>query len=266
MNHDGDEMKRFLLIVVAAAALSLSACAPSGYHHNGSLLDGPAAAFTASPNDDCKRTDVMQGIVTVLNGKIGKPDGPPAQVISASPFTAAVEASVPGTTSGWMGGVLSCRGILQTAAGPIGPGIVQVRGDTTPNNNGTIAAFSVLDAKWETDADRDRREALARKEQAERIAAAPARAAKTMDDMRKSAKIEPNKTVYCGVGRSQFWTTNAICYAMIEEVKNLSGKIKTESRFKLVEECANDIAKKLPGKDEPTYMNACEKLIDTYFN
>jgi hypothetical protein len=152
-------MRRRFSVFAAVAALSLSACGPSGFHPDGTLLDGPAAAFSVSPNDVCKRTDVMQGSLAVLNGKIGQTDGPPAQVMTTSEFAAAVDPSEPAAQPGWNSGVLFCRGFLQTATGPIGPGILQIRGNTTSNNNGTIAAFSVLDAKWETDADHNRREA-----------------------------------------------------------------------------------------------------------
>jgi hypothetical protein len=53
---------------------------------------------------------------------------------------------------------------------------------------------------------------------------------------------------------------------LIDEVQHLSGTIRTEPRDRLLQECAKDIALKLPGKGQPTYLNACESLIDAYTN
>jgi hypothetical protein len=168
-------MRAVIVVAFAASALSLGGCsaiepvaaplapsapyvsspppppmqpgtaAPGGYYYE-------AGSFTPIPKDTCQRTDVMQGIVRLLSQKIGKSNGPPAQVVSAY-----------GLTGEWDRGVLNCRGILQTAAGPNGPGIVQVTGDITPTNYGNIAAFNVRDAKWETDADLARRMAEEKK-------------------------------------------------------------------------------------------------------
>ncbi|MGB8843131.1 MAG: hypothetical protein WCC64_18910 [Aliidongia sp.] len=82
-----------------------------------------------------------------------------------------------------------------------------------------------------------------------------------MDEIRTSAQKEPNKTVHCNVNMSSFWTTNAVCGAIIEESSVLSGKRASTSQVTLVDECAKDISRKLPGKDEPTYLNACESLV-----
>jgi hypothetical protein len=147
-------MKRLLLVGAAAAAVSLSACAPSGYRY-GSWTDGPAAAFTLSPNDDCRRREIEQSIVNFLNGKVGQPGGPPALVLSATGFVTIPNEVIHGPT-------LTCRGILQTTGGPIGPGAVQLR----LTDNGTANVFTALDAAWETDADRAQKEAAARRETA----------------------------------------------------------------------------------------------------
>jgi hypothetical protein len=60
------------------------------------------------------------------------------------------------------GPTLTCHGNLQTLGGSIGPGAVAVRLADTRTANGLIA----IDAVWETDADRDQREAAARRENA----------------------------------------------------------------------------------------------------
>lgn len=237
---------------IALAFLLLAACAPIGTHY-GSWAEGPVAAFAATSNDDCQRPETQLSTVNFLNRKIGQPSGPALQVVSAANLTTIPNEAIDGPT-------LTCRGVLQTAGGSVGPGTLRLR----LSDNSTAKVMTVTDALWETDSDRDRREAMTRKEQAARIAEAPA--AKMTDDMRTSARMEPDKTVHCGVNRSQFWTTNAVCFELIEEVRYLSGKIRTESRVRLVEECARDIAQKLPGKDQPTYLNACENLIDAYLN
>ena len=242
------------LLIQAGMALCLSACAPSGYSY-GSWTDGPVAAFTVTSNDMCQRPETERSIVDLLNGKIGQPSGPVARVTSAAGLVTAPNDEMHGQT-------LTCRGILQAAGGAVGPGTVRL-GLTDSSNS---QSMTVKEAWWETDADRERREAQARREQAKRMAEAPARAAKTMNDMRTSAQREPDETVHCSISRSQFWTTNAICFALIEEAQYLSGKMRTESRVRLVEDCAKDIAQKLPGKGRPTYMNACESLVDTFSN
>jgi hypothetical protein len=81
-----------------------------------------------------------------------------------------------------------------------------------------------------------------------------------------SAKAEENKTVHCAIGQSQFWTTGDVCAAMGEVVIDLSKKISAEPWSGLVSDCASKIKKKLPGKDEPTYLNTCEELLDSYFS
>jgi hypothetical protein len=233
-------------------ALALGACAQSGQSY-GSWSDGPAAAFTLSSNDDCRRSATERSLVNALNGKIGSPGGPSAPVTSASGLATIENGAIDGPT-------LTCRGTMQTTAGTIGPGIVRLR----LADDSTAKTILVKDASWETDADHDRREAGMRKEQEKRIAEAPAREAKMTEDMRSSARAEPNKTVHCGINRSQFWTTNAVCFALIEEVKYLFNKMRTESRDALLHKCASDVELKLPGKAQPTYLNACENLIDAY--
>jgi hypothetical protein len=204
---------RFVLFSLIPLA---GGCAPTGYHYD----HYDVGSFTLTPNDPCQRTNVTQGAVNILNQKIGKTSGPPAQVVSAT-----------GLTGEWNAGVLNCRGTLQTVAGPNGPGVVQVHGDIAPGNYG----INVREANWETDTERDRKEALARQEQARWIAEAPAREAKFLDDTRKSAEAEPNKTVQCsppGMERWEVWTTNAICYAITDEGLSLSHKIGTGTELR----------------------------------
>jgi hypothetical protein len=251
IRHPGDRMNAPW---IAFAFLPIAACAPVGTHY-GSWSEGPVAAFTATSNDDCQRLETQRSTVNLLNQKIGQPSGPATQVTAAVGLTTIPNGAIDGPT-------LTCRGALQTATGTIGPGVLELRlADTS-----TPQSITVRDALWETDTDRDRRVAGMRKEQEKRIAEAPAREARVTAERRASAQNEPNKTVHCGVNRSQFWTTNAVCFALIEEVKYLSGKIQTESRANLVDTCARDVAQKLPGKDQPAYLNACENLIDAYLN
>jgi hypothetical protein len=129
-----------LLVVAAVVALSLSACAPSGY-----VLDG----FRLHPSDECARPETIKKIVTFLNTKIGKPDGPTAQVTSASGFTRITNRETTGST-------LTCHGILQTTAGMSGPGAVRLM------VLGGAGDYTAKDASWETDADHDRKEAAIR--------------------------------------------------------------------------------------------------------
>jgi hypothetical protein len=241
---------RFL--IVAQIVLALGACAPSGYSY-GKWSDGPAAAFTATSNDDCQRAETQQGVVSALNGRVGQVGGPSAPVASAERLVTVPNGAIDGPT-------LTCRGWMRTASGIIGPGVVVVRLADSSSSNAT----SVKDAVWETDADRERREDLERREQAKRIAEAPAREAKMTEEMRASAQSEPNKTVHCGIAGSQVWTTNAVCFALIAEAKHISGRFGKDSRDEILHECASDIALKLPGKDQPTYLNACEELVDAY--
>src|SRR5260370_33082545 len=131
-------MLRRLLVV--AAALLLSACAPSGY-----VLDG----FRIHPIDEWVRPETIKNIVTFLNAKIGKPDGPTAQVTSASGFTRIINRETTDST-------LTYHGILHTTAGMIGPGAVRLM---VP---GAAGDYSAKDASWETDADHDRKEAAIR--------------------------------------------------------------------------------------------------------
>ncbi len=247
------------IVILRCASMSLLsmtvvACAPVGAHY-GSWSDGPVAAFTVTPSDDCQRPEIERSIVNSLNSKIGRLGGPSAQVTSAAGLVTTPNGAIDGPS-------LTCRGKMQTAGGMVGPGTVQIR----LADDSTSKAFAVKDASWEADINRDRREAAMRKEQERRIAEAPAREAKMMEDMRSSAQAEPNKMVHCGIGRSQLWTTNAVCFALIAEAKYLSSKIGKESRDEMLYECGKDISLKLPGKDQPTYMNVCESLIDTYFN
>jgi hypothetical protein len=239
--------------ILVQIALGLGACAPSGYSY-GSWSDGPAAAFTLASNDDCQRPATERSLVNALNGKIGQPGGPPASVISASGLVTIENGAIDGPT-------LTCRGTMQTTTGTTGPGVVRLR----LTDDSTAKTITVKDVSWESDGDRDRKEALERKERAARIAEAPVREAKMMDEMRASAQTEPNKTVHCGINRSHFWTTNAVCFALIEEARQLSNKIRKASRDEILHECARDVSLKLPGRDQPTYLNACEELIVAYF-
>jgi hypothetical protein len=240
-------ISRFLII--AQVALASNACAPSGYSY-GKWSDGPAAAFTLSPNDDCQRAETRRDIINALNGRVGQPDGPSAPVISADGLVTVPNGAINGPT-------LTCQGTMQTESGTIGPGVAVLRlaGDSRPN------AIFVKDASWETDADREQREILARRARAKRFAQAPAREAKMMEEMRTSAQSNPDKTVHCGISSSSFWTTNAICFALIDEAHRANRKVGKASRVDILHECASDLARKLPGKDQPAYLNSCEQLL-----
>jgi hypothetical protein len=122
-----------------------------------------------------------------------------------------------------------------------------------------------------------------------------------IEDMRRSAEKNPNEMVGCAVeGPKTVYTTWAVCYAVIkffkdnqsklkpfagyaliqecartndrfcfaiiEELRTLAGKVKFESKMALIEECADDLAKKVLGNERPQYMNACQDIIDGYFN
>ena len=227
-----------------------SASAQSGGWHFGSWLDGPVAAFTPQPNDACQRAEVQRGIASALNARVGQAGGPSAPVTSAEGLATVPNGVIDGPT-------LTCRGTMRTTGGMIGPGEVVVRlaGNSSPN------VILVQDATWESDADRERREAVERKERAKRIAEAPARETKMIDEMRASAKSDPDKTVHCGFNGSSFWTTNAVCFTLIEEARTVNAKVGRASRSDIIQECASDMARKLPGKDQPTYLNACEELL-----
>lgn len=239
-------------LIAVQAVLALSACAPSGYRY-GKWSDGPTAAFTLTPTDDCQRPEAQRGLISALNGRASQSGGPSDSITSAEGLTTIPNGAIDGPT-------LTCRGTLQTAGGPIGPGVVVLK----LADNGSRSAIVVKDATWEADADRERREAQERKERARQVAEAPAREAKMTADMRASALSEPNKTVHCGINRSHFWTTNAVCFALIEEAKYVSSKFGKASRDEILHECARNIARRLPGKDRPTYLNACEELIASY--
>jgi len=213
------------------------------------------AAFANSPSERCQTSDVRQSIVTILNNKVGTSEGPPARVTSAAELK----------TIAGSDGMFSCHGVLKTVDGPNGPGTVQVVADVKTNGDGRMTGYAVRDAKWETDADRDHREA-ARKEEAAKREAAAAQAAKELEEMRTASLVQPNKTVHCSIGHSLFWTTSAFCYAMIEEMHDLSGSLKSEPHVDLIERCARDIEKKVPGNRQPIYVNECQKLVETYAN
>jgi hypothetical protein len=48
---------------------------------------------------------------------------------------------------------------------------------------------------------------------------------------------------------------------MIDEARNVAVKFGKESKVEIVQECASDVARKLPGKDLPTYLNVREELV-----
>jgi hypothetical protein len=135
--------------VAATAALMLSACAPIESLYSSWM---PGRAAPVSSNDPCQRPDVVGGITRSLNEKIGKPDGPAAYVVSASGLTAVGSA-----------GALDCHGVLETMAGPNESGTVRVTGEERRDFHGVTTGYNIIDASWEPDAGRDRKEALTRR-------------------------------------------------------------------------------------------------------
>lgn len=75
------------------------------------------------------------------------------------------------------------------------------------------------------------------------------------------AQSDPDKTIHCTINSSSFWTRSAVCFALIDEARTVNGKVGRASRVDIVQGCAADLARKLPGKDQPTYLNACEQLL-----
>ncbi len=125
---------RPLMIFLAAIPTLCSGCAPQGYAYE-------VGSFVPHAKDACARPETSQTIVRFLNAKVGQPDGPVAPVISIQLIT---------TENGAIDGpTLTCRGVLQTASGVIGPGVVVVR---YRYDNRDLPA----DVNWETDADRHR--------------------------------------------------------------------------------------------------------------
>jgi hypothetical protein len=125
---------RLLFVLLAGVALLCEGCAPPGYMYDtGSLVP--------HPSDECQRPETVQAIANLLNSKVGLPNGPPSPVIRTKLQT---------TENGLIHApTLTCYGLLQTAAGVIGPGRVALiyNYDTPPLPR---------DAEWETDEDKHR--------------------------------------------------------------------------------------------------------------
>jgi hypothetical protein len=147
----GAVINRSLSLPPMAMALWLSACAPAGNHYGSFDLADLKDGLTVHPDDDCQRTDVMQGIIAALNTKIEKPDGPSARVTAASGLQQDVDYSALNSNPKTNGKTV-CRGTLLTAAGPIGPGRVILDVDRTLDPYAKTKAATVRNAIWETDA------------------------------------------------------------------------------------------------------------------
>jgi hypothetical protein len=75
------------------------------------------------------------------------------------------------------------------------------------------------------------------------------------------AQSRTDAPVRCTINASSFWTTHRICDPLLAEASFLIGKVGSMSRNNMLRQCANDMAKKLPGSDQATYLNACEQLL-----
>jgi hypothetical protein len=77
------------------------------------------------------------------------------------------------------------------------------------------------------------------------------------------ARAQSSKTVHCGINASHFWTSSDVCKALMSEAAivntNVNGGVL--SRQEMLHQCASDIAKKLPGADQATYLNGCDQLL-----
>jgi len=51
------------------------------------------------------------------------------------------------------------------------------------------------------------------------------------------------------------------CPQSSAQTTRVAVKFGKESKVEIVQECASDVARKLPGKDQPTYLNVCEELF-----
>jgi len=119
-----------------------------------------------------------------------------------------------------------------------------------------------------------------------------------LESVRQSAEKSPNETVGCSLGSHQVYTTNAVCYAamaffgdnydkmkplagdefihqcgtvshdvclaMLKEMRNLSSKVESQSKYISIDECADRLVKDFPGSERPQYLNQCQQLV-AYF-
>jgi hypothetical protein len=56
--------------------------------------------------------------------------------------------------------------------------------------------------------------------------------------------------------------STSICHLMVKEVQHLSDRSRTISKYLLIDECANDLEKQLPGNEKTQYLNACNEVMD----
>lgn len=106
-------MKLCLLATVGV----IGASALLGCSQSASVYE--AGSFAPVARDECKRPEITTAIVTMLNTKVGLPDGPPAS-ISGTQLATTENGAIDGPT-------LTCRGYLQAANGQMGPGKVAIR-------------------------------------------------------------------------------------------------------------------------------------------
>jgi hypothetical protein len=123
------------IAAVWTAVLVLGGCNQNVVHEAGSL--------TPAVRDACARPEMSAAIVSLLNAKVGTPEGPPT-LVSGTQMITTENGTIDGPT-------LTCRGYLQTPKGQIGPGNVAVRvGYGSPS----VAE----DAKWLSEEDERRAE------------------------------------------------------------------------------------------------------------
>jgi hypothetical protein len=120
-----------------------------------------------------------------------------------------------------------------------------------------------------------------------------------LESIRKSAENNPDGTVECGFGGPHHvYMTYAVCYAAmaflgdnynkmkplagdeflyqcstvsravclttLEEMRNLSSKVISQSKGISIHECADRLAKEFSGGERTQYLNMCQQLV-AYF-
>jgi len=104
-----------------------------------------AGSLTPTASGDCARPEISSAIVSILNRKVGLPDGPLASISGTQLST------IENGAIDMNGPTLTCRGYLQSSNGQIGPGKVAVR-----FSYGSRSAPE--DAKWLSEDDERRAE------------------------------------------------------------------------------------------------------------
>lgn len=235
--------------------------------------DEQVAQATALNNADignsCGEPEISNSAITAyLNTKIGQFGGPSRRIIAIR--------SAPPQPNDTSDRHTRCHGTLVFAGGTTEVGLL-----LEDRVNG------VSSWRWHSD------------EELAQGANSPAQkkvAAQIDDEMRKNAEQKPNETVACGVeGPQTVYTTWAVCYSVIKlvrdnegvfkpyagyallkqcgqmeskvcislvsELQALAGPAGSKSKMDLIGMCANDIERRVPGREKPQYMNTCQDLI-----